>query len=111
MPEWRVWAGPSGPRSGPLFATGGVLLQTRRCGIGSTGGGLTRDRLIDPSTWISLESGKSGECPDGQFGLPNRHSYCPPPIRRTVLSGSVVHAQLLGFEEGRFAVSGGALTP
>lgn len=40
--------------------------------------------------------------------LPN--SNCPPPIRRTVLSGSLVHAQLgLGFEEGWFSVSGGAL--
>ena len=40
--------------------------------------------------------------------LPN--SNCPPPVRRTVLSGSLVHAQLgLGFEEGWFAVSGGAL--
>lgn len=37
-------------------------------------------------------------------------SNCPPPIRHTVLSGSLVHAQLgLGFEEGWFAVSGGAL--
>ena len=37
-------------------------------------------------------------------------SQCPPPIRRTVLSGSLVHAQLgLGFEEGWFALSGGAL--
>lgn len=37
-------------------------------------------------------------------------SNCPPPIRSTVLSGSLMHAQLgLGFEEGWFAVSGGAL--
>ena len=45
------FAGQSEPRSRPFLATGGVLLQIRRCGIGSTGGGLTPGfSLIDPST-------------------------------------------------------------